>query len=57
MYVTSSGVSAGADMAVYVMKQQFGSEVAAAAARYNEYIPHTNADEDPFADRSFMPDV
>lgn len=57
MFVTSSGVTAGADMAVYVMKQQFGSEVAAAAAKYNEYIPHTNADEDPFADSGFMPEV
>lgn len=56
-FVTSSGVTAGADMAVYVMKQQFGSAVAAEAAKYNEYIPHTNPDEDPFADDSYLPEV
>jgi transcriptional regulator GlxA family with amidase domain len=56
-FVTSSGVSAGADMAVHVLKEVLGAEVAAKAAQYAEYIPATDADKDPFADEAFLPAV
>lgn len=56
-FVTSSGVSAGTDMAVHVLKTQLGSQVAGAAAKYNEYLPNTDAGVDPFAEPGFVPDV
>lgn len=56
-FLTSSGVTAGTDMAVAVLKTQLGSEVAGAAAKYNEYLPNTEADVDPFAEVGFVPDV
>jgi transcriptional regulator GlxA family with amidase domain len=56
-FLTSSGVTAGTDMAVYVLKTQLGSQVAGASAKYNEYLPNTDAEVDPFAEPSFVPDV
>ncbi|WIA23197.1 hypothetical protein OEZ86_010087 [Tetradesmus obliquus] len=56
-FLTSSGVTAGTDMAVAVLKTQLGSEVAGAAAKYNEYMPNAEADVDPFAEAGFVPDV
>ncbi|KAI8466911.1 MAG: class I glutamine amidotransferase-like protein [Monoraphidium minutum] len=55
--VTSSGVSAGADMAVAVIKAELGPAAAGWAAKYNEYTPATEAGEDPFADEAYVPDV
>jgi hypothetical protein len=44
-------------MAVYVLKTQLGSQVAGASAKYNEYLPNTDADVDPFAEAGFVPEV
>jgi putative intracellular protease/amidase len=56
-FVTSSGVSAGMDMAVYVLKATLGEERASEIAAYVEYLPATDAAADPFADLSFKPKV
>ena len=45
---TSSGVSAGMDMALALIERLFGSEDADRIAVLTEYQRHTNADEDPF---------
>jgi transcriptional regulator GlxA family with amidase domain len=47
--VTSSGVSAGIDMALSVIARLHGRELAVIAARYMEYVWHEDADDDPFA--------
>jgi len=47
--VTSSGVSAGIDMALHVVERLWGTKVAEAIATGTEYQWHKNADEDPFA--------
>lgn len=47
-FVTSSGVSAGTDMALAVIAKLFGAEQAEAVARYTEYQWHQDADDDPF---------
>lgn len=47
-YVTSSGVSAGTDMALAVIAKLFGTERAESVARYTEYQWHRDADSDPF---------
>ena len=47
-YVTSSGVSAGTDMALAVIERLFGTERAQQIAAYTEYQWHTAADVDPF---------
>jgi transcriptional regulator GlxA family with amidase domain len=57
MFVTSSGVTAGTDMALYVVKTVVGQAAAAAAASRLEYIPQTDAEGDPFADSRFVPIV
>jgi transcriptional regulator GlxA family with amidase domain len=48
-YVTSSGVSAGTDMALAVIERLFGAERARMVAEFTEYQWHTDADSDPFA--------
>ncbi len=48
-FVTSSGVAAGMDMAVAVVKEAFGDEAAAVVANRIEYEPHTDPSWDPFA--------
>ena len=48
-FVTSSGVSAGTDMALRVIERLYGRERAEAVARVTEYQWHTDADNDPFA--------
>lgn len=48
-YVTSSGVSAGTDMALAVIARLFGAERAERIAAYTEYQWHRDADSDPFA--------
>jgi len=48
-FVTSSGVSAGIDMALAVIARLVGSEVAENAATFMEYEWHRDASQDPFA--------
>ena len=48
-YVTSSGVSAGTDMALAVIQRIFGAELAEMVMNYTEYQWHRDADHDPFA--------
>lgn len=47
--ITSSGVSAGTDMALAVIASLFGTERAEQIANYTEYQWHRDADADPFA--------
>lgn len=46
--VTSSGVSAGTDMALAVIEDLFGAERAEQVAAYTEYQWHRDPDSDPF---------
>ena len=48
-FVTSSGVSAGIDMALAIIARLFGNEAAETIAKGAEYIWHREADVDPFA--------
>ena len=48
-FVTSSGVSAGTDMALAIIARLFGQETADQIAEAAEYTWHRDADEDPFA--------
>ena len=47
--VTSSGVSAGTDMALALVARLHGRETAERAARVMEYIWNDDPDNDPFA--------
>jgi transcriptional regulator GlxA family with amidase domain len=47
-FVTSSGVSAGIDMALAIIARLFGNETAEAIAIGAEYTWHRKADVDPF---------
>ncbi|MBI2424050.1 MAG: DJ-1/PfpI family protein [Candidatus Hydrogenedentes bacterium] len=47
--ITSSGVSAGMDMALAVIARLFGNERAEAIAQNTEYTWHKDANVDPFA--------
>ena len=47
-YVTSSGVSAGTDMALAVIQRLFGQEAAQNVVNYTEYQWHQDAAKDPF---------
>lgn len=47
--VTSSGVSAGADMALHVIGRFFGETTAEGIATSTEYLWNRDADDDPFA--------
>ncbi|KAF8931870.1 transcriptional regulator [Dissophora ornata] len=49
-YVTSSGVSAGIDAALYVLSELTSLETAEMVATHIEYTWHKVASEDPFAD-------
>lgn len=46
---TSSGVSAGMDMALAVLERLLGADEAEKAALWSEYIRNADADSDPFA--------
>ncbi|WP_323144377.1 DJ-1/PfpI family protein [Massilia phyllosphaerae] len=48
-YVTSSGVSAGTDMALALVKQLYGQEIAQQTARLAEYVWNGDPTNDPFA--------
>jgi transcriptional regulator GlxA family with amidase domain len=47
--VTSSGVSAGIDMALHVIERLYGTKTAESIADGTEYQWHRDADNDPFA--------
>ena len=47
--VTSSGVSAGIDMALAVVARLYGQKIAEQIADGTEYQWHRDADKDPFA--------
>ncbi len=47
--VTSSGVSAGIDMALALIARLHGREMALTAARNMEYVWREAAEDDPFA--------
>jgi putative intracellular protease/amidase len=47
--VTSSGVSAGIDMALSLVARLLGPDMARTAARFMEYRWHEDATDDPFA--------
>lgn len=49
-FFTSSGVSAGMDMALAVLAGLYGKTMADETAYGSEYIWHKNADDDPFAE-------
>lgn len=48
-YITSSGVSAGTDMALAVVEKIYGREAAERRAKGAEYIWNSDANNDPFA--------
>jgi transcriptional regulator GlxA family with amidase domain len=47
--VTSSGVSAGIDMALSVVARFHGTDMARQSARFMEYVWREDAGDDPFA--------
>jgi transcriptional regulator GlxA family with amidase domain len=47
--ITSSGVSAGIDMALSVVARLHGVDMARQSARFMEYVWHEDAENDPFA--------
>ena len=49
-FVTSSGVSAGTDMALAVIAALKGEDYARQVAAFTEYQWHTDADNDPFVE-------
>lgn len=48
-YMTSSGVSAGADMALAIVEKIYGQEAANHTASFAEYVWNDDPDNDPFA--------
>lgn len=48
-FITASGVSAGMDMAVDVIREILGEKAASNAAEWAEYVANTDPDNDPFA--------
>ncbi len=48
-FLTSSGVSAGMDMALVLCERLLGAQAAADAALWSEYIPNLDSENDPFA--------
>jgi putative intracellular protease/amidase len=48
-FFTSSGVSAGMDMALEIIRKLWGDASAATTARHAEYTWHRDAEKDPFA--------
>ncbi|RIA97238.1 ThiJ/PfpI domain-containing protein [Glomus cerebriforme] len=52
-FYTSSGVSAGMDMALGFISDKYGKEVAENVALQTEYDWHKNPDWDPFGDKVF----
>ncbi|KAF9428086.1 hypothetical protein BGZ94_003418 [Podila epigama] len=50
-FITSSGVSAGIDAALYIVSELVSYDMALEVATHIEYTWHENADEDPFSDK------
>ncbi len=48
-FITSSGVSAGTDMALAVIAKIYGDEAAARIAKGTEYVRNSDPHDDPFA--------
>lgn len=48
-FFTSSGVTAGMDMAYALIAKLWGAKTAQMAASYTEYLPNTDPSNDPFA--------
>lgn len=48
-FITSSGVSAGLDMAVSITEKLLGAAAAKQAADFAEYTPNTDPNNDPFS--------
>jgi putative intracellular protease/amidase len=48
-FFTSSGVSAGMDMALAIINKLWGEDTATMTASYTEYVWNRDADKDPFA--------
>ena len=57
VFLTSSGVTAGMDAAVYAVKTLLSPQDAAAAVKRLEHIAITDSGEDPYADEQYMPEV
>jgi transcriptional regulator GlxA family with amidase domain len=55
--ITSSGVAAGIDATLYAVKTRIGAAEAQQAAREIEYVPRTDAGNDPFSDPNYLPPV
>lgn len=49
--ISSSGVSAGMDMSLYVIQKLYGDETAQRVAHFAEYMWNNNSHHDPFADQ------
>jgi transcriptional regulator GlxA family with amidase domain len=56
-FLTSSGVTAGTDAAVYAVKVLLSPQEASAAAKRLEHLPVVDEGADPFADEQFVPEV
>jgi transcriptional regulator GlxA family with amidase domain len=57
-YYSSSGVSAGTDLAVFFIGELFGKNMAQRVCQTMEYVPNENPENDPFAfatEPSFSP--
>lgn len=48
-FITSSGVSAGIDMALHLIGRLYGEESADKVAKATEYVRHKDPNDDPFA--------
>jgi transcriptional regulator GlxA family with amidase domain len=57
VYLTSSGVTAGTDAAVYAVRTLLTAQEAAAATKRLEHIPVVDSETDPYADASYLPEV
>lgn len=56
-FLTSSGVTAGTDAAVYAAKVLLSPQEASAAAKRLEHMPVVDEGADPYADAQFVPEV
>ncbi|KAK9768609.1 hypothetical protein K7432_000596 [Basidiobolus ranarum] len=58
-YISSSGVSAGTDMATYFVQKYLGEEILHIRLNFTEYIWNSDSNNDPytFAEMDFPPDT
>jgi transcriptional regulator GlxA family with amidase domain len=57
VFLTSSGVTAGTDAAVYAVRTLLTAQEAAAAAKRLEHLPVVDSESDPYADADYLPQV